>query len=56
MSHTDDSGPQAAAGRSPAHGRVALVTGASAGIGTAVALELSARGYAVGIVGRDALR
>jgi 3-oxoacyl-[acyl-carrier protein] reductase len=36
--------------------RVALVTGASAGIGVAVAEELSRRGYAVGIVGRDAAR
>jgi NAD(P)-dependent dehydrogenase (short-subunit alcohol dehydrogenase family) len=36
--------------------RAALVTGASAGIGVAVAEELVARGYAVGIVGRDAGR
>jgi 3-oxoacyl-[acyl-carrier protein] reductase len=35
---------------------VALVTGASAGIGTAVAEEFAHRGYAVGIVGRDAKR
>ncbi len=40
----------------PAEGRVALVTGASAGIGTAVAEEFAHRGYAVGIVGRDATR
>jgi 3-oxoacyl-[acyl-carrier protein] reductase len=40
----------------PAEGRVALVTGASAGIGTAVAEEFAHRGYAVGIVGRDAKR
>ena len=36
--------------------RVALVTGASAGIGVAVAEEFAARGHAVGIVGRDAAR
>jgi 3-oxoacyl-[acyl-carrier protein] reductase len=36
--------------------RVALVTGASAGIGVAVAEEFAARGYAVGIVGRHAAR
>lgn len=40
----------------PAAGRVALVTGASAGIGTAVAEEFAHRGYAAGIVGRDAKR
>lgn len=39
-----------------AHGRVAIITGASAGIGTAVAEEFANRGYAVGIVGRDAAR
>jgi len=36
--------------------RVALVTGASAGIGVSVAEEFAARGYAVGIVGRNAAR
>lgn len=35
---------------------MALVTGASAGIGTAVAEEFAHRGHAVGIVGRDAAR
>ena len=40
----------------PVEGRVALITGASAGIGTAVAEEFAHRGYAVGIVGRDAKR
>ena len=35
---------------------VALVTGASAGIGVAVAEAFVARGYAVGIVGRCAER
>ena len=42
--------------RSPRSDRVALVTGASAGIGVAVAEEFVARGYAVGIVGRSADR
>jgi NAD(P)-dependent dehydrogenase (short-subunit alcohol dehydrogenase family) len=42
--------------RSPVADRVALVTGASAGIGVAVAEEFAARGYAVGIVGRSAER
>lgn len=37
-------------------GRVALVTGASAGIGAAVAEEFVARGHAVGIVGRSVER
>jgi NAD(P)-dependent dehydrogenase (short-subunit alcohol dehydrogenase family) len=40
----------------PATSRVALVTGASAGIGVAIAEEFVARGHAVGIVGRDAAR
>jgi 3-oxoacyl-[acyl-carrier protein] reductase len=42
--------------RSSHSNRVALVTGASAGIGVAVAEEFVARGYAVGIVGRSADR
>jgi NAD(P)-dependent dehydrogenase (short-subunit alcohol dehydrogenase family) len=51
-------GPTASiAGRQPdAARRVALITGASAGIGMAVAEELSSRGYCVGLVGRDAAR
>ena len=48
--------PGHAAKSRSAEGRVALVTGASAGIGAAVAEEFVARGHAVGIVGRDVAR
>jgi NADP-dependent 3-hydroxy acid dehydrogenase YdfG len=42
--------------RSPLVGRVAVVTGASSGIGRAIALALAARGASVCLVGRDADR
>lgn len=41
---------------SPAMGRAAIVTGASSGIGRAVALELAQGGWRLGLVGRDAAR
>jgi 3-oxoacyl-[acyl-carrier protein] reductase len=58
MNGSTASGGDSAApsGRTGALGRVALVTGASAGIGAGVAEEFVHRGYAVGIVGRDATR
>jgi 3-oxoacyl-[acyl-carrier protein] reductase len=58
MNGSTASGGDSAApsGRPGALGRVALVTGASAGIGAGVAEEFVHRGYAVGIVGRDATR
>jgi NAD(P)-dependent dehydrogenase (short-subunit alcohol dehydrogenase family) len=36
------------------HGQVAVVTGASRGIGRAIALQLAAEGATVGLIGRDA--
>ncbi|WDF72754.1 SDR family NAD(P)-dependent oxidoreductase [Novosphingobium sp. KACC 22771] len=41
---------------SPGMGRAAIVTGASSGIGRAVALELAQGGWRLGLVGRDAAR
>ena len=40
----------------PFHGRIALVTGGSSGIGRAIAMQLVARGCAVGILARDSER
>jgi len=53
---TTASAASTAARQPQAAGRVALVTGASAGIGMAIAEEFSSRGVAVGIVGRDPAR
>src|SRR5580658_3184608 len=40
----------------PLHGRVALITGASRGLGKAMALELGAAGAALALVGRDQVK
>lgn len=52
MSHVPNSSAEAAAG-SPLAGQVALVTGASRGIGLSVASRLATLGAAVGICGRE---
>src|ERR1700739_2273474 len=38
------------------HGQVGLVTGATGGIGKAIALSLATAGMTLGLVGRDAVR
>ena len=37
-------------------GQVAVVTGATRGLGRAIAIRLAAEGAAVGVVGRDVVR
>ena len=46
----------AESGRKPSGGRVALVTGASSGLGEAVAVALAGRGYRLVLHGRDTAR
>lgn len=56
MSLPPDATPAGAAGRAPAgrmHGELALVTGATSGIGRAIALEFAAEGARVVVHGRD---